>query len=72
MIQAISGTKNDFKNAVTQKYLVFQPVNKYFEKISNNDHISEWKSKGLFDEVVKPPAIYDNGIAPAVNNFVTK
>ena len=62
--------KNNFENDVTQKCLVFQPVNKYFEKISNNDHISEWKSKGLFDEVVKPPATYDN--APALKNFVTK
>ena len=29
-------------------------------------------SKGLFDEVVKPPATCDNGLAPASNNFVTK
>ena len=45
-------------------------MNKYFDKISNNDHISEWKSKGLFDEVVKPSPTYDN--APALKNFVTK
>ena len=64
--------KNNFENDVTQKCLVFQPANKYFEKISNNDHISEWESKGLFDEVVKPPATCDNGLAPASNNFVTK
>ena len=29
-------------------------------------------SKGLFDEVVKPPATCDNGLAPTSNNFVTK
>ena len=34
--------KNDFENDGTQNYLVFQSVNKYFKKISNNDQISEW------------------------------
>ena len=34
--------KNDFENDRTQNYLVFQSVNKYFKKISNNDQISEW------------------------------
>ena len=27
----------------------------YFRQIGNNDHISEWKSKGLSDEIIKSP-----------------
>ena len=42
-------------------------MDKYFKKISNTDHISKWKSKGLSDEVVKPPATDDNSLAPALN-----
>ena len=36
---------------------------KYFKKIGNADNISEWKSKGLSDEVIKPP---DNTPAPTL------
>ena len=39
-------------------------MNKYFKKISNTNQISEWKSKRLSDEIIKPP---DNSLAPAVN-----
>ena len=34
---------------------------KYLNKISNTDNISEWKSKGLSDEVIKRP---NNSLAP--------
>ena len=34
---------------------------KYFKKNGNTDNISESKSKGLSDEVIKPP---DNTLAP--------
>ena len=34
---------------------------KYLRKISNTDNISEWKSKGHSDEVIKPP---DNSLTP--------
>ena len=34
---------------------------KYFNKTGNTEHISEWKSEGLSDEVIKPP---DNALAP--------
>ena len=27
---------------------------RYFKKIGNTDHISEWKSKGLSDESINP------------------
>ena len=41
-------------------------MNKYFKKISNTDHVSEWKSKGLSDEIIKPPATDENSLAPAL------
>ena len=30
-------------------------MNKYFKKISNTNHISEWESKRLSDAVIKSP-----------------
>ena len=36
---------------------------KYFKKIGNTDNISEWKSKGLFDEIIKST---DNILAPTL------
>ena len=30
-------------------------MNKYFKKIGSTESISEWKSKGLSDEIIKPP-----------------
>ena len=41
-------------------------MNIYFKKISHTDHISEWTSIGLSDEVIKSPAT-DNSLAPALN-----
>ena len=31
-------------------------MHRYFLKIGNAEYISSWKSKGLSDEVIKPPA----------------
>ena len=59
--------KNYFEKDGTQNYLVFQPMDKYFKKISNTNQVSEWMSKGLSDEVIKPPATPDNSAAPALN-----
>ena len=36
---------------------------KYLQKKSNTNNISEWKSEGLSDEVIKPP---DNSLAPTL------
>ena len=42
--------KNHFKNDGTQSYLLFQPTQRYFKRVSNtNNHISSWKSKELSD-----------------------
>ena len=52
--------KNYFEEDDAQNYIVFQPMHKYLKKINNTNNISEWKSKGLSDEVIKAP---DNSLA---------
>ena len=44
---------------------------KYFKKTDNTNHISELKSKGLSDEIIKPPTTNDNSLAPALIHFGT-
>ena len=39
---------------------------KYFERTGNADHILEWESKGLSDEIIKAP---NNTLAPELINF---
>ena len=63
--------KSHFEDG-TQKYLVFQPINKYFEMITNTDYVSSWKSKGLFAENIKPPTTSDNSLTPALSYYGTK
>ena len=55
--------KSHFEEDGTQDYLVFQPLNKYFKVITNNDYVSSWKSKGLSAESIKPPATSDNSLS---------
>ena len=50
----------NFEEDGTQNYLVFQPINKLFEVITNTDYVSSWKSKGLSTESIKPPTTSDN------------
>ena len=38
----------------SQAYLIFQPVYKHIKITANTKHTSEWKSKGLSDESIKP------------------
>ena len=40
--------KSHFEEDGTQNYLVFQPINRYFNLIANKLYISSWKPKGLF------------------------
>ena len=61
------GKSHSKEDEGTQNYLVFQPINKYFKKISNTEHISESKSKALSDEVIKPPTTTDNGLVSSLN-----
>ena len=55
--------KNYFEEDGTQNYLVFQPMYNYFKKIGKADHLSEWKSKGFPDEIIKPPTTSNNSLA---------
>ena len=61
-----------FENDGPQNYLIFQPMYRYFKKIGNTDHISACKSKGLFDEIIKPPSTNNNSLSPALSYFGTK
>ena len=55
--------KNHFEEDGVQNYLVFQPLYKYFKKIGNTNNISEWKFKGLSNEITEPP---DNTLTPTL------
>ena len=65
-------SKNHFQDDDTQNYLIFQPIYKYFKKIGSTDHISEWKSKELSDEIIEPPNTSDNSLAPALSYIGNK
>ena len=60
-------SKSHFEEDGTQNYLVFQPINRYFKVIANTKYISSWKSKGLSDETIKPPATSDNTLTPLID-----
>ena len=49
-----------------QDYLIFQPVHRYIKIITNTKYISEWKSKGLPDESIKPPTTSNNSLIPLI------
>ena len=47
--------KSHFEEDGKQNYLVFQPIQRFFKRISgvcNGHYIYNWKSKGLFDEKI--------------------
>ena len=52
-----------------QAYLIFQPVHKYIKFIANTKLISEWKSKGLPDESIKPFPTSDNSLIPLIDYY---
>ena len=47
---------------------------RYFKvnSIANTVYVLSWKSKGLFDESIKPPTTSDNSLAPTLNQYDTK
>ena len=55
--------KNHFEDDGSQNYLVFQPMYKYFLKVCDTDRISEWKPKGLCDEIIKHTTTSNNSLA---------
>ena len=46
----------------SQAYLMFQPVYRYFKKVTNTNYISLRKSKGLSAESINPPTTSDNSL----------
>ena len=55
----------------SQTYLIFQPVHRYVKiaNIANTRYITEWKSKGLFDESIKPPPTSDKNLTPLIDYY---
>ena len=47
-------------------------MNKYFTKIVNTEQISSLKSKGLSNEIIKPPTTSNNSLAPSLDYFIKK
>ena len=58
--------KNHFEEDGTQNYSVFQKIYKYFKNNGNTESISSWESKGLSNEVIKPPSASNNSHAPTL------
>ena len=61
-----SKSRVDDEDNDVQIYLMFQPFINIL-KVTNSDHILEWKLKWLSDENIKAPAISNNSLAPALN-----
>ena len=53
----------------SQAYLVFQLMHKYIKTIANTKYISEWKSKGLFDESIKSFPTSYNSLTPLIDYY---
>ena len=58
---AYFGGKQFFGTDGLQNSLVFQPMPRYLKKISGLLKVSEFRSKGIYNEVIKPP---NNMLAP--------
>ena len=62
--------KSHFEDG-TQNYLVFQPINRYFQ-IGNSDYVLSWKSKRLSAESITPPSATNNFLNPTLNYLDAK
>ena len=60
-------SKSHFEEDVTQNYLVFQPINRWFKVIATTDYVSSRKPKGLSAETIKPPTTSDNSLTQALS-----
>ena len=65
-------SESHFEEDGTQNYLIFQLVYRYFKLIANTKYISEWKSKGLSDESIKPRTTSDNSLSPLIDHTGNK
>ena len=65
--------KSNFEDDGVQSWLVFQPIQRYFQTVSANDsNILSWKSKGIFDESNKPPTTPNKVLNPSLDYVGTK
>ena len=66
--------KSHFEEDGIQNYLVFQPIQRYFENISgvsNGNYIYCWKSKGLSEERINSVKTSDYGITSYLSYYDT-
>ena len=67
--------KSHFEEDDTQNYLVFQPMYRYFKRISgvgSGNYIYFWKSKGLSDERLDSITASSYKITPELSSCGTK
>ena len=64
--------KNCFEEDGLQKYLVFQPIIRYFKVnmiINVADYVLSLKFKGLSNETIKQPTTSDNSLTPKISYY---
>ena len=64
--------RTNFECKLLQKYFCLEFLTNDLQKVANSNHISAWKSKGLSDESIKPPAASNNSLAPVLNYIKSK
>ena len=58
-----------------QNYLVYQPIYRYFKRVTgvgSGNYVNFWKSNGLSDENITPPATTDYSFTPKFSYLHTK
>ena len=68
-------SKSHFEEHGTQNHLVFQPIYRYFKRISgvgSGNYIYFWKSKGLSDERPDSITASNHKITPELSYYGTK
>ena len=64
--------KSNFEEDGAQKYLVFQPIFRYFKIIANKKFISSWKSKELSDKILHLMPPLTIGLTPLIDYYGSK
>ena len=67
--------KSHFEEDGTQNYLVFQPMYRYFNRVSgvgSGNYIYSWKTKGLHNENITARTTSDYKLDPELSYFGTK
>ena len=67
--------KSCFEEEGAQNYLIFQPMYRYFKKISgvgNGEYIHFWKPKCLFDESINSITLSNYSITPELSCYSSK